>query len=147
MADEASPLEREIRQLIAVAGPLPVAEYMRLCLTHPQHGYYMSRDPLGSSGDFITAPEVSQMFGELIGLWMASVWRQMGAPENVRVVELGPGRGTLMSDALRAAAIVKDFHAAIVLHLVEVSPKLRELQQRRLQGLEIPMLWHAALAD
>ncbi len=147
MVDERAPLENEIRRLIAVAGPMPVAEYMRLCLTHPQYGYYLTRDPFGADGDFITAPEISQMFGELIGLWMASVWQQMGAPENVRVVELGPGRGTLMIDALRAAKVVKDFSAAVVLHLVEISPKLQLLQQRRLHGLEVPMLWHAALAD
>jgi NADH dehydrogenase [ubiquinone] 1 alpha subcomplex assembly factor 7 len=147
MADERSPLESEIRRLIAVAGPMPIAEYARLCLTHPQYGYYLTRDPIGAAGDFITAPEISQMFGELIGLWMASVWQQMGAPENVRVIELGPGRGTMMIDALRAARVVKDFHAAIVLHLVEISPKLQALQQRRLEGLEVPMLWHAALAD
>ena len=77
---------------------MPVADYMRLCWTHPKHGYYIGRDPLGSDGDFITAPEISQMFGELIGLWLAAVWRQMGAPENIRLVELGPGRGTLMLD-------------------------------------------------
>ena len=97
---EPTALESEIRRRIAVAGPMPVADYMRLCLTHPKHGYYINRDPLGSDGDFITAPEISQMFGELIGLWLAAVWRQMGAPENVRIVELGPGRGTLMVDAL-----------------------------------------------
>jgi NADH dehydrogenase [ubiquinone] 1 alpha subcomplex assembly factor 7 len=147
MAEERSPLEHEIRRLIAVAGPMPIAEYMRLALTHPQHGYYLTRDPIGAAGDFITAPEISQMFGELIGLWMASVWRQMGAPENVRVIELGPGRGSLMIDALRAAKVVEDFHAAIVLHLVEISPKLQELQLRRLEGLEVPLLWHTALAD
>ena len=82
---------------------MPVAQYMALCLTHPEHGYYMTRDPLGARGDFITAPEISQMFGELIGLWAASAWRAIGAPENVRLVELGPGRGTMMRDALRAA--------------------------------------------
>jgi SAM-dependent MidA family methyltransferase len=118
-----------------------------LCLTHPQYGYYVTRDPFGTRGDFVTSPEISQMFGELIGLWMATVWQQMGAPENVRVIELGPGRGTLMIDALRAAKIVKNFHPAIVLHLVEISPKLKVLQQRRLEDLEIPMLWHTALAD
>ena len=125
MADEHSPLESEIRRLIAVAGPMPIAEYMRLCLTHPQYGYYINRDPLGAGGDFITAPEISQMFGELIGLWMASVWQQMGAPENVRLIELGPGRGTMMLDALRAAKVVPGFRAAIVLHLVEISPALQ----------------------
>jgi NADH dehydrogenase [ubiquinone] 1 alpha subcomplex assembly factor 7 len=142
MADERSALESEIRRLIAAAGPMPIAEYMRLCLTHPEHGYYLNRDPLGATGDFITAPEISQMFGELIGLWMATVWQRMGAPENVRVIELGPGRGTLMRDALRAAKVVKGFRAAIVLHLVEISPALRQLQERQLQGLEVPTLWH-----
>ena len=89
MADECSPLENEIRRLIVAAGPMPVADYMRLCLTHPQYGYYVNGDPIGTTGDFITAPEISQMFGELIGVWMASVWKQMGSPENVRIVELG----------------------------------------------------------
>src|SRR5580658_10756569 len=112
MADERSALESEIRRLIAVAGPMPIAEYMRLCLTHPQYGYYLSHEPIGAGGDFITAPEISQMFGELIGIWMAAVWQMMGSPENVRVVELGPGCGTLMADALRAAKVVKDFTAA-----------------------------------
>ena len=91
MADEHSPLESEIRRLIAVAGPMPLADYMRLALTHPQYGYYITHDPIGAGGDFITAPEISQMFGELIGLWMVAVWQQMGSPENVRVIELGPG--------------------------------------------------------
>jgi NADH dehydrogenase [ubiquinone] 1 alpha subcomplex assembly factor 7 len=147
MADEHSPLESEIRRLIAVAGPMPLADYMQLALTHPQYGYYIARDPIGASGDFITAPEISQMFGELIGLWMVAVWQQMGSPENVRVIELGPGHGTLMIDAFRAAKIVKDFQAAIVLHLVEISPKLKKQQQSRLEALEIPILWHNALSD
>jgi NADH dehydrogenase [ubiquinone] 1 alpha subcomplex assembly factor 7 len=145
MADTPSPLETEIRRIIAVAGPMAVAEYMRLCLTHPQYGYYMTHDPLGSGGDFITAPEISQMFGELIGLWVASVWRQMGSPENVRLVELGPGRGTLMLDALRAAKVIPGFRDAVVLHLVEISPVLERAQEQRLGDLEIPILWHDAL--
>ena len=144
---EATTLESEIRRRIAVAGPMPVADYMRLCLTHPKHGYYINRDPLGSDGDFITAPEISQMFGELIGLWLAAVWRQMGAPENVRLIELGPGRGTLMLDALRVARVMKGFREAIVLHLVEISPALQKLQQQRLDGLDVPALWHATLED
>src|SRR5271170_1245969 len=133
MADAHPPLDNEIRRLIAVAGPMPLADYMRLCLTHPQYGYYVTHDPLGAGGDFITSPEISQMFGELIGLWMASVWRQMGEPENVRVIELGPGRGTLLLDALRAAKLVKGFCDALVLHLVEISPALQQVQARRLQ--------------
>ncbi|MFY9895223.1 MAG: SAM-dependent methyltransferase [Xanthobacteraceae bacterium] len=147
MAEERSPLETEIRRLIAAAGPMSIAEYMRLCLTHPQYGYYVTRDPLGAHGDFVTAPEISQMFGELIGVWMVAVWQQMGSPENVRVVELGPGRGTLMSDALRAAKVVGDFHAALVVHLVEISPKLQQAQEQLLGGLGVPILWHSALAE
>ena len=147
MAEERSPLENEIRRLITVAGPMSIAEYMRLCLTHPQFGYYVTRDPLGAHGDFITAPEISQMFGELMGVWMVTVWQQMGSPENVRIVELGPGRGTLMSDALRAAKVVGDFHAALVVHLVEISPTLQQVQQQRLESLGVPILWHAALAE
>jgi NADH dehydrogenase [ubiquinone] 1 alpha subcomplex assembly factor 7 len=147
MADEHSPLENEIRRLITVAGPMPLADYMRLALTHPQYGYYITHDPIGAAGDFITAPEISQMFGELIGVWMAAVWQQMGSPENVRLIELGPGHGTLIIDALRAAKMVKDFQAAIVLHLVEISPRLKEQQRRRLEPLNMPVLWHTALAD
>ena len=147
MADEPTPLEVEIRRLIEVAGPMPVADYMRICLTHPHLGYYTTQDPIGARGDFITAPEISQMFGELIGLWMAAVWQQMGTPENVRVVELGPGRGTLMVDALRAAKTVRNFYTAIVLHLVEISPKLQALQQQKLEILGEPVLWHSTLTD
>ena len=126
---------------------MPLADYMRLALTHPQYGYYITHDPIGAAGDFITAPEISQMFGELIGVWMVAVWRQMGSPENVRVIELGPGHGTLIIDALRAAKIAKDFQTAIVLHLVEISPRLKEQQRRRLEPLDMPVLWHTTLAD
>ena len=147
MSSETPPLESEIRRLIDIAGPMPIARYMATCLCHPQHGYYMTRDPFGAAGDFITAPEISQMFGELIGLWMAAVWRQMGAPENVRIVELGPGRGTMMADALRAAKVVPAFHAAIVVHLVEISPALQHLQRRTLEPLKVPLHWHQALED
>ncbi len=144
---EAATLEAEIRRRIEAAGPMPVAEYMALCLSHPRFGYYVTADPLGARGDFITAPEVSQMFGELIGLWMASTWQQMGAPENVRVVELGPGRGTLMKDALRAAQIVPGFIDAVVLHLVEINPRLKARQEETLAHLSMPVYWHAALAE
>src|ERR1700760_675269 len=104
-----TPLELEIRRRIKVAGAMPVRQFMELCLNHPHHGYYMTRDPFGRGGDFITAPEVSQVFGELIGLWAAQAWHQMGEPENVRLVELGPGRGTMMVDALRAAQVIPAF--------------------------------------
>jgi SAM-dependent MidA family methyltransferase len=147
MSDPSNPLEAEIRNLIAAAGPMPLSQYMRLCLTHPQYGYYVNRDPLGSGGDFITSPEITQMFGELIGLWMAAVWRQLGSPENVRVIELGPGRGTMMVDALRAAKVLDGFRAAIVLHLIEISPALRQIQENRLGGIDVPMMWHQSLSE
>jgi len=138
-----APLEAEIRARIAAHGPMPVAEYMALCLGDPHHGYYMTRDPFGARGDFVTAPEVSQMFGELIGVWMAAVWQQMGAPKGVRVVELGPGRGTLMRDALRAANVLPGFLDAASVHLVEISPTLRTRQQESLRGVASPVTWHA----
>ena len=113
---------------IARLGPITLADYMTECLLHPEHGYYTTRDPLGRAGDFITAPEISQMFGELIGLWLAQVWMDQGAPERFSLAELGPGRGTLMADVLRATRKVPGFHAAAQLHLVEASPHLRTLQ-------------------
>jgi len=142
-----TPLEAEVRRRIQMAGPMPVRQYMELCLNHPVHGYYTTRDPLGRSGDFITAPEISQVFGELIGLWAASAWHRMGQPENVRLVEIGPGRGTMMLDALRAAQVVPEFRAAIVLHLVEISPALQERQQQAMATLDVPVMWHQTLDE
>jgi NADH dehydrogenase [ubiquinone] 1 alpha subcomplex assembly factor 7 len=147
MADERTPLEIEIRRRIATAGPMSVGQYMRLCLTHPDYGYYMTHDPLGTHGDFTTAPEISQTFGELIGVWAASVWRKMGGPENVRLVELGPGRGTMMLDVLRAGHIVPAFRKAAVIHLIEISPALAERQRQALTGSDIHMEWHRSLDD
>ena len=129
-----SELADHLRRRIALEGPLTVAEYMRECLVNPRHGYYMSGDPFGRGGDFTTAPEISQMFGELTGLWCAVVWRQMGSPAVFRLVELGPGRGTMMADALRAAAAVAGFIEAADLHLVELSPALRQAQSAALQS-------------
>ncbi len=145
--DDVTPLEAEIRRRIAAAGPMPVNEYMALCLADPEHGYYTTRDPFGARGDFITAPEVSQMFGEMIGLWMAAAWKQMGAPENLRIVELGPGRGTMMKDALRAAKVMPAFCDAVVLHLVEISPALQQQQEQTLQSASVPMFWHPSLDE
>jgi NADH dehydrogenase [ubiquinone] 1 alpha subcomplex assembly factor 7 len=142
-----TPLEEEIRRRIARAGPMPVRQFMSLCLSHPEHGYYMTRDPLGRSGDFITSPEVTQVFGELLGLWAASAWHRMGEPENVRLIELGPGRGTMMLDALRAAQVAPAFRAAIVLHLVEISPVLQELQQQTLATIDVPVTWHQSFDE
>jgi NADH dehydrogenase [ubiquinone] 1 alpha subcomplex assembly factor 7 len=119
---------------------------MGLCLGYPVHGYYTTRDPFGRRGDFITAPEISQMFGELIGLWAAAVWQAMGAPARLALVELGPGRGTLMADALRAARVVPAFAAALDVHLVETSLVLQRRQQETLAPLGVPLAWHRELA-
>lgn len=143
---ERSPLETEIRRRIAGAGPMQIGEYMALCLSDPRYGYYVTRDPLGVGGDFTTAPEVSQMFGELIGLWMASMWQLMGMPENIRVIELGPGHGTMLSDALRAVRVIPEFRSAIVVHLVEISPALQAAQEQTLDGLA-QVFWHERLED
>ncbi len=140
-----TPLEAELAALIRDEGPISVSRYMALCLGHPRHGYYITRDPFGVAGDFTTAPEISQMFGELIGLWAGAVWQAMGAPKAVRLVELGPGRGTLMTDALRAGRAVPGFREALSVHLVETSPVLRAAQARALAGLAEP-LWHDAIA-
>ncbi len=144
---EPSPLEKEIRRLIAVSGPMPVARYMSLCLAHPQYGYYVTRDPFGAGGDFTTAPEVSQIFGELLGLWALSVWRMMGEPASVNLIELGPGRGTMMRDALRAAKVLPKFRQALSVHLVEISPTLEQLQRSSLSDSDLPMFWHRNLLD
>ena len=101
-----------LRAEIAATGPISVADYMARCLFDPQDGYYATRPALGEDGDFITAPLVSQMFGELIGLWAAETWNRLGKPARVLLVEMGPGDGTLMSDALRAASLAPDFLAA-----------------------------------
>lgn len=135
-------LIRRIRQ----AGPLPVSEYMALALGHPEHGYYMGRDPLGVSGDFITAPEISQMFGELLGLWCVAHWRALGGPEPVSLIELGPGRGTLMADVLRAARTDPDFLGGIPVHLVEISPVLRKAQAQTLERTGIAPVWHDSVS-
>ncbi|MFC3695008.1 class I SAM-dependent methyltransferase [Chenggangzhangella methanolivorans] len=129
-----TPLGREIAETIAAEGPMPVDRYMALCLSHPAYGYYATRDPFGRGGDFVTAPEISQMFGELIGLWAAEVWRQMGAPGRFALIELGPGRGTLMADMLRAAKAAPGFLEAAEIVLVETSPALREVQAKALSG-------------
>jgi NADH dehydrogenase [ubiquinone] 1 alpha subcomplex assembly factor 7 len=142
-----TPLEAEIRRIIATDGPIPIDRYMELCLSHPRHGYYITRDPLGAAGDFVTTPEVSQMFGELLGAWAATVWRQMESPPHIRLIELGPGRGTLMADALRAAKALPAFHAALTVHMVEVSPVLRTLQQARLANAGVPVVWHHTIEE
>jgi NADH dehydrogenase [ubiquinone] 1 alpha subcomplex assembly factor 7 len=133
-------LADQLRAEIRRSGPLPLARFMDAALNDPTHGYYRTRDPLGAQGDFVTAPEISQMFGELAGVWLAYCWQKMGSPGDAQLVELGPGRGTLMGDALRATQRVPDFHDSISLHLVETNPVLRRAQHAALGAFQ-PM-WH-----
>ncbi len=127
-------LKDEIVADIKANGPMPLCSYMRRCNDH----YYATRVPFGKDGDFITAPDISQMFGELIGLWCADLWQRAGSPNPIRLVELGPGRGTLMQDALRATKNVPGFHDALTVHFVELSPVLREEQKNRVPDA----VWH-----
>ncbi|MEE8226986.1 MAG: SAM-dependent methyltransferase [Kiloniellales bacterium] len=138
-------LSAMLARRIAQQAPLSVADYMALALTDPECGYYMGRDPLGARGDFVTAPEVSQMFGELVGLWCADAWQRLGEPAEILLVELGPGRGTLMADALRAARPLPAFGDALRVHLVEISPALRACQAETLAS--VAPTWHDGLAD
>ncbi len=139
-----TPLAERLARRIGAQGPMRVAEYMAACLTDPEHGYYTTRDPLGASGDFTTAPEISQMFGEMVGLWLAQAWQDIGAPPAFTLAELGPGRGTLMADILRAARLAPGFAGAASIHLVEASPVLRRAQAAALPGAA--PTWHDSAA-
>jgi SAM-dependent MidA family methyltransferase len=130
-----------LKAQIAQDGPISVAEYFTRCLHDPRDGYYATRPALGEGGDFLTAPGVSQMFGELIGLWILETWTRMGRPSPVRLVEMGPGDGTLISDILRAARLLPEFLDAADLWLVEVSPPLRHVQAARLEGAPLTPNW------
>jgi len=130
--------------LIRKNGPIGVDRYMAICLTDMDSGYYRTRDPLGAAGDFVTAPEISQIFGEIIGAWLAERWGAIGRPDPVHLVELGPGRGTLMADILRILRLLPGCLPAIRLHLVETSPALRQRQREALPADPQP-LWHGTL--
>jgi SAM-dependent MidA family methyltransferase len=146
--EPASTLAERLGDRIRSAGPIGLAEYMAAALGDPDFGYYATAEPFGAAGDFITAPEISQMFGELVGLWCAVVWDQMGAPDPVHLVELGPGRGTLMADALRALKGAPRFRAALRVSLIETSPALRRQQAAALSAAA--PRWHddfAAVPD
>jgi len=140
-----SPIADELRAIIESEGPISLERFMGLALGHPDHGYYMTRDPFGAAGDFTTSPEISQMFGELIGVWAAETWLAMGKPKPVLLIELGPGRGTLMSDALRAARVAPEFRSAIDVRLVETSPTLAAIQRETLLSAGAPVSWAQSL--
>lgn len=140
-------LETRIKDRIKADGPISVAEYMALCLLDPVEGYYPTRDPLGSDGDFITAPEISQMFGEVLGLWCVQTWHDMGKPETVHLVELGPGRGIMMSDMLRASELDPGFKAAVRVTLIEASAALEAVQGQTLATANVPISWAKDLSQ
>nr|VDD28002.1 unnamed protein product [Brassica oleracea] len=157
-----SELVKHLKSVIKFrGGPISVAEYMEEVLTNPQSGYYMNRDVFGTQGDFITSPEVSQMFGEMIGVWTVCLWEQMGRPERVKLIELGPGRGTLMVDLLRGTSKFREFTDSLHIHLVECSPALQKLQRQNLKCTDesssekkaisslagTPVHWHATLEE
>lgn len=134
-------LKSVLTERIRTLGPISIADYMHECLLHPAHGYYATRDPFGTTGDFTTAPEVTQMFGELLGISLAQAWVDQGQPSPFVLAEAGPGRGTLMADLLRATRKVPGFHDAMQLHLVEASPTLRQKQQELLGDAQ----WHESV--
>ena len=136
-----------LRARIRREGPLRLDTYMKMCLADPDHGYWSKAHVIGAEGDFITAPEISQVFGEIIGVWAAMTWQRMGEPAALRLIELGPGRGTLMADALRAAAVLSSFLAAVRVHLIEISPTLRRTQQHMLAAAGLAVSWHARLGE
>lgn len=148
MSEPRTALETRVRARIAARGPMPVGEFMALCLQDPEHGYYSARLPFGAAGDFVTAPEISQMFGELLAAWVVEAWRAMGGPGPFALIECGPGRGTMMKDMLRATRREAAFRAALEVHLVETSAGLRQMQRETLKDCSAPPLcWHAAIDD
>jgi SAM-dependent MidA family methyltransferase len=141
-------LGEKIKAIIRATGPISVTDYFSLCLADPEYGYYKTREPFGSSGDFVTAPEVSQLFGEMIGIFMVHSWQRHGKPSNVRLVEVGPGRGTMVADMLRVIArIAPGLHETLGVHLVETSERLRDVQQRTLADYEGKIAWHSGFDE
>ena len=141
-------LARKIQALIRTQGPISVTDYFSLCLADPEHGYYRTRDPFGREGDFVTAPEVSQLFGEMLGVFLVHAWQKHGGPQGVRLVEIGPGRGTMMADMLRVVArLASDLFEDVTVHLVETSEKLRAVQRETLGTFADRITWHAGFDE
>jgi SAM-dependent MidA family methyltransferase len=136
-------LGEKIKAIVRANGPISVTDYFSLCLADPEYGYYRTREPFGRAGDFVTAPEVSQLFGEMIGVFMVHAWQRHGSPTNVRLLEIGPGRGTMMSDMLRVIErLAPALYDAMSVHLIETSERLSELQQEKLASHGAKVNWH-----
>ncbi|WP_180900934.1 class I SAM-dependent methyltransferase [Martelella soudanensis] len=143
-----TPLLPKIRAMIEADGPMPVATYFSLCLADPEHGYYRTRDPLGAAGDFTTAPEISQLFGELVGIFLITTWQAHGSPANTRLIEGGPGRGTMMADILKTiAALAPAMYSGLSVTLMETSPALRARQKETLSAHAGRLSWIEHLAE
>ncbi|MBB3655202.1 SAM-dependent MidA family methyltransferase [Rhizobium sp. BK650] len=143
-----TPLGEKIKTIIQANGPISVTDYFSLCLADPEHGYYRTREPFGRSGDFVTAPEVSQLFGEMIGVFVVHAWQRHGTPAGVRLVEIGPGRGTMMADMLRVISrIAPPLFDNMTVHLVETSERLRDVQSQTLEPHEGKISWHAGFDE
>lgn len=146
--DGPTPLASKIAALIAASGPISVSDYMRLCLADPEFGYYRTREPFGTGGDFVTAPEVTQLFGEMIGVFVVHCWQAQGEPPGARLVEFGPGRGTLMKDMLRVIRrLTPRLFEAMSVHLVETSPRLAAIQAETLAESGVQPHWHGRIDD
>ena len=143
-----TPLARRIKSLIRLNGPMSVTDFFALCLADPEHGYYKTRQPFGRTGDFVTAPEISQLFGEMLGVFIVHAWQRHGALAPVRLVEIGPGRGTMMDDMLRVIQrIAPPLYDAMTVHLVETSPKLSDIQRQTLAAHGDKIAWHESFVD
>lgn len=140
-------LEQQLKAYIAENGPISARAFIEACLYDPEHGYYRAGNPIGADGDFITAPEISQMFGEMIGIWCVMAWQAMGQPLPLQLIELGPGRGTLMSDVLRSLAKLHPRFETVSVHLVERSVNLRASQVATLDKYDIIKKWYNSLAE
>ena len=141
-------LEQHLKAYIHANGPISTRAFMEACLYDPEHGYYRAGNPIGADGDFITAPEISQMFGEMIGIWCVLTWQAMGGPMPLQLIELGPGRGTLMSDVLRCLSQLHPHFEVVSVHMVERSVNLRAAQMAKLEPFSsTPKQWYENLSD
>jgi len=147
MAETQDAFADTLKKIIRTNGPMNIAAWMAHCLADPRHGYYRTGEPLGAAGDFVTAPEVSQMFGEIVGAWLIDLWQRQGSPKRLNLVELGPGRGTLMADILRVAKLDPGFSAALNVHMVETGTALKKAQEAALAPFSCAKEWHDSLAS